>query len=83
MRFFQSLASLMLLTATHMAHAQPAAPVEFALADFPPYFQMDERNEPSGPVLELVAALFAEAEQPHVIRGYPAARLYQRLERGR
>ena len=82
MRFFQSLASLMLLTATHMAHAQPAAPVEFALADFPPYFQMDERNEPSGPVLELVAALFAEAEQPHVIRGYPAARLYQRLERG-
>lgn len=82
MRFFQSLASLMLLAATHMAHAQPAAPVEFALADFPPYFQMDERNEPSGPVLELVAALFAEAEQPHVIRGYPAARLYRRLERG-
>ncbi len=71
-----------MLAATHTAYAQEAARVEFALADFPPYFQIDERNEPSGPVLELVAALFAEAEQPHVVRGYPAARLYQRLERG-
>ncbi|MAG66294.1 MULTISPECIES: substrate-binding periplasmic protein [Pseudomonas] len=83
MQHFQTLAGLLLmLAATHTAYAQEAAPVEFALADFPPYFQIDERNEPSGPVLELVAALFAEAEQPHIVRGYPAARLYQRLERG-
>ena len=83
MQHFQTLAGLLLmLAATHTAYAQEAARVEFALADFPPYFQIDERNEPSGPVLELVAALFAEAEQPHVVRGYPAARLYQRLERG-
>lgn len=64
------------------AHAQDAAPVEFALADFPPYFQLNDGAEPSGPVLDLAAALFAEAGLSYRIRGYPAARLYSRLQQG-
>lgn len=69
------------LTATR-AGAQETAPLEFALADFPPYFQLDGKGEPSGPVLDLTAALFAEAELPYSIRAYPAARLYNRLQQG-
>ncbi|UJJ30160.1 substrate-binding periplasmic protein [Halopseudomonas maritima] len=82
-RLFSLLASLTTLTLYALgASAQESAPLEFALADFPPYFQLDHRGEPSGPVLELAAALFTEADVPYSIRGYPAARLYKRLQLG-
>lgn len=64
------------------ACAQEAAPLEFGLAEFPPYFQLDDNGAPSGPVLDLAAALFAEAGLPYQVRSYPAARLYSRLQQG-
>lgn len=77
------LASLTVLSLTALGvRAQEPAPLEFALADFPPYFQLDANGAPSGPVLDLAAALFAEADLPYVVRGYPAARLYSRLQHG-
>lgn len=77
------LASLTVLSLTALGvRAQEPAPLEFALADFPPYFQLNSNGAPSGPVLDLAAALFAEAELPYSVRGYPPARLYSRLQQG-
>ena len=77
------LVSLLSLSLTVLpACAQEPAPLEFALADFPPYFQIDDQGEPGGPVLALADALFAEADLPFATRGYPAARLYSRLQQG-
>ncbi|MGI3129265.1 substrate-binding periplasmic protein [Halopseudomonas pachastrellae] len=82
-RLLSLVASLTALSLSALsAGAQEAPPLEFALADFPPYFQLNNGGKPSGPVLQLADALFTEAEVPYSIRGYPAARLYRRLERG-
>jgi len=57
-------------------------PLEFGLADFPPYFYLDDQGEPAGPVLTLADALFAQARLSYRLKDYPPARLYNRIRSG-
>tara|TARA_R110000851_G_scaffold57716_1_gene134423 strand:+ start:210 stop:962 length:753 start_codon:yes stop_codon:yes gene_type:complete len=74
------LTALLTLQSQQLMAAEP--PVEFGLADFPPYFYVDEQGEPAGAVRTLADALFAEAGLSYHLRDYPPARLYNRLKSG-
>ena len=74
------LTALLALQSQQLMAAEP--PVEFGLADFPPYFYVDEQGEPAGAVRTLADALFAEAGLSYHLRDYPPARLYNRFQSG-
>ncbi|MEH6491681.1 substrate-binding periplasmic protein [Halopseudomonas sp.] len=64
-----------------LAQAQEA-PVDIVIANVPPYIQVDQNGLPTGPVVDLVARLFADLQQPYRIRDMPPNRIGLRLSRG-